>query len=189
MTDIEQMFHSFIVREDHRDFLRFFWHRNNNPNEEAVEYRMKVHLFATTATNLMSTVKRQVTCAHCSDRLQRQIVWCEFELKYSLKINWLNFVCDVLQRQNSVVAAKFSIKFSCSHEEIVAATCCCHVLLPRVAAICRLVCFGLTALQPHSTMHSTNTRKYPGPGYIMHRCYLYITVVSKFNSSCCNYNT
>ena len=28
-----------------------------------------------------------------------------------------------------------------------------------------------------------------GPGYIMHRCYLYITFVTKFNSSCCNYNT
>ena len=30
------------------------------------------------ATNrFVCTVKRQVTCAHCSDRLQRQIAWCE----------------------------------------------------------------------------------------------------------------
>ncbi|XP_077369860.1 uncharacterized protein LOC144014155 [Festucalex cinctus] len=45
IADIEQMFHSFIVREDHRDFLRFFWFKDNNPCNEIVEYRMKVHVF------------------------------------------------------------------------------------------------------------------------------------------------
>ena len=30
------------------------------------------------ATNrFVCTVKRQVICAYCSDRLQRQIAWCE----------------------------------------------------------------------------------------------------------------
>ena len=33
-------------------------------------------------------------------------------------------LCNMLQRQNSVAATKFSIKFSCSHDEI----CCCDVL-------------------------------------------------------------
>lgn len=32
MADIEQMFHSFLVREDHRDLLRFFWYKENDPN-------------------------------------------------------------------------------------------------------------------------------------------------------------
>jgi hypothetical protein len=40
MTDIEQMFHSFMVRQDHRDYLRFFWHKDNNPEEEVIEYRI-----------------------------------------------------------------------------------------------------------------------------------------------------
>ncbi len=44
-ADIAQMFHSFIVREDHRDFLRFLWFKDNKPSNEVVEYRMKVHLF------------------------------------------------------------------------------------------------------------------------------------------------
>ncbi|KAJ8381260.1 hypothetical protein SKAU_G00020380 [Synaphobranchus kaupii] len=35
MSDIQQMFHSFLVREDHRDYLR----------SEVVEFRMKVHVF------------------------------------------------------------------------------------------------------------------------------------------------
>ncbi len=44
-ADIEQMFHSFIVREDHRNFLRFLWFKNNDMSESIVEYRMKVHVF------------------------------------------------------------------------------------------------------------------------------------------------
>ncbi|KAL4009495.1 hypothetical protein ACER0C_003347 [Sarotherodon galilaeus] len=45
MADIQQMFHCFMVREDHRNFLRFLWHRDNDLNKEVVEYRMKVHVF------------------------------------------------------------------------------------------------------------------------------------------------
>ncbi|XP_051792766.1 uncharacterized protein LOC127530319 [Acanthochromis polyacanthus] len=45
IADIEQMFHSFVVREDSRDFLRFLWFKENDPNQEVVEYRMKVHVF------------------------------------------------------------------------------------------------------------------------------------------------
>ena len=41
VADIEQMFHSFLVQEQHRDLLRFFWYKNNDPNEELTEYRMK----------------------------------------------------------------------------------------------------------------------------------------------------
>ena len=39
------MFHCFIVREDHRDFLRFLWFRNNDPDSDIVDYRMCVHVF------------------------------------------------------------------------------------------------------------------------------------------------
>nr|XP_055053838.1 uncharacterized protein LOC129438965 [Misgurnus anguillicaudatus] len=44
-ADIEQMFHSFVVREDHRNFLRFLWFKNNDMSESMEEYRMKVHVF------------------------------------------------------------------------------------------------------------------------------------------------
>lgn len=44
-ADIQHMFRCFQVREDHRNFLRFLWYRNNNPREPIVEYRMKVHVF------------------------------------------------------------------------------------------------------------------------------------------------
>ncbi|KAL1252709.1 hypothetical protein QQF64_017402 [Cirrhinus molitorella] len=44
-ADIEHMFHCFLVKEDHRDFLRFLWYRNNDPTSDIVDYRMRVHLF------------------------------------------------------------------------------------------------------------------------------------------------
>lgn len=44
-ADIQHMFYCFIVREDHRDFLRFLWFRDNDPDKQIVDYRMKVHVF------------------------------------------------------------------------------------------------------------------------------------------------
>ena len=49
VADIKQMFHSFKVREGHRDLLRFLWYKNNDPNGEITEYRMKVHIFGNTS--------------------------------------------------------------------------------------------------------------------------------------------
>lgn len=45
LADIEQMFHCFVVREECRDMLRFLWYRDNQPGNEVVEYRMRVHIF------------------------------------------------------------------------------------------------------------------------------------------------
>ena len=54
-ADIEQMFYSFFVNEEHRDFLRFLWFRNNDPQNEVVDYRMKVHLFGNTSSPAVAT--------------------------------------------------------------------------------------------------------------------------------------
>ena len=48
--DIEQMFHSFNVKEEFRDFLRFLWYKDNDPNGAITEYRMKVHIFGNTSS-------------------------------------------------------------------------------------------------------------------------------------------
>lgn len=44
-ADIEQMFYSFKVKEDHRNYLHFLWHKHNCPQEEIMEYRMTVNVF------------------------------------------------------------------------------------------------------------------------------------------------
>ena len=55
MADIQQMFHSFFIKEDHRDFLRFFWYEGNNPDGQITEFRMKVHLFGNTSSPAVAT--------------------------------------------------------------------------------------------------------------------------------------
>ena len=42
--DVEQIFHSFYVNPEHRDFLRFLWFKDNDLNGQICEYRIKVHL-------------------------------------------------------------------------------------------------------------------------------------------------
>ncbi|XP_070196629.1 uncharacterized protein [Littorina saxatilis] len=44
-ADIEQMFYQFFVDESHRDYLRFFWHKDNDFDKPLIEYRMCVHVF------------------------------------------------------------------------------------------------------------------------------------------------
>lgn len=44
-VDIQQMFHCFKVRPEDRNYLRFLWFYENNPENEVAEYRMKVHVF------------------------------------------------------------------------------------------------------------------------------------------------
>ncbi|XP_056000356.1 uncharacterized protein LOC130048119 [Ostrea edulis] len=44
-TDIESMFHCFLVDEKHRNFLRFFWYEDNDISTKLIEYRMRVHVF------------------------------------------------------------------------------------------------------------------------------------------------
>ena len=50
VADIEQMFHSFKVKGEHRDLLRFLWFKDNDPNGKLTEYRMKVHIFGNTSS-------------------------------------------------------------------------------------------------------------------------------------------
>ncbi|KAG1924823.1 hypothetical protein F2P79_025910, partial [Pimephales promelas] len=45
MADIEQMFYCFKVKEQHRNYLRFLWHKDNSAEKEIIEYRMTVHVF------------------------------------------------------------------------------------------------------------------------------------------------
>ena len=55
MADIRQMFYCFKVPETQRNFLRFFWFKDNNPDSELVEYRMYVHVFGDSSLPAVAT--------------------------------------------------------------------------------------------------------------------------------------
>lgn len=45
IAGIQQMFYCFLVQEEHRDVLRFLWFKDNDPGNDVVDYRMRVHVF------------------------------------------------------------------------------------------------------------------------------------------------
>ena len=55
MGDVEQMFHNFHVNPEHRNYLRFLWFQNNNPEEPIVDHRMNVHLFGNVSSPAIAT--------------------------------------------------------------------------------------------------------------------------------------
>lgn len=54
-ADIEHMFYCFYVHEDYRNFLRFFWYKDNDPRNEMIEYRMCVHVFGNSPSPAIAT--------------------------------------------------------------------------------------------------------------------------------------
>ena len=63
MCDLEQMFHSFHVDPEHRDFLRFLWYEDNTPSKRIMEYRMNVHLFRNGPSPVVATFGLRKTAA------------------------------------------------------------------------------------------------------------------------------
>ena len=63
-VDVEQMFHSFVIREDHRDFLLFFWHKHNDPANDICEYRMRVHVFGNSPSPTVAIYGLRRAAAH-----------------------------------------------------------------------------------------------------------------------------
>ena len=55
MADIQSMFHCFQVRDDHRNFLRFFWYEDNDTSKPLIEYRMRVHVFGNKPSPAVAT--------------------------------------------------------------------------------------------------------------------------------------
>lgn len=45
LADVQQMFYCFVVREDHKDYLRFLWYEDNDLSKGIRDDRMKVHVF------------------------------------------------------------------------------------------------------------------------------------------------
>ena len=63
MCPIEQMFHSFHMDPNHRDFLRFMWFENNKPGKPIKEYWMNIHLFGNSPSPAIATFKLRKTAA------------------------------------------------------------------------------------------------------------------------------
>ncbi len=68
MADITKMFYQIKVPKHHRDFLRFFWYPQNDPNLLPIEYRLKVHVFGAVSSPAIANyaLKQVLKDANCS---------------------------------------------------------------------------------------------------------------------------
>ncbi|XP_053375012.1 uncharacterized protein LOC128547190 [Mercenaria mercenaria] len=62
-ADIQQMFFQFRVHEAHRNYLRFIWFKNNDPEQELVEYRMCSHVFGNSPSPAIAAYGLKKTAA------------------------------------------------------------------------------------------------------------------------------
>lgn len=108
-ADIEHMFHCFVVKEDHRDFLRFLWYRNNDPNSNIVDYRMRVHLFGNSPSPAVAVyglqrAAKEAEAKYGSDA--RRLIDHEFYVDDALKsFNTEEEAISVLGRVQKMLAA------------------------------------------------------------------------------------
>jgi len=101
IADIQQMFFGFLVTEPHRNYLRFFWHRENDPTKSLAEYRMRVHVFG----NAPSPAVANYGLRRCVDD---ETCPCEDEVKTFVKRNF--YVDDGLASFPSVEKAVSVLK-------------------------------------------------------------------------------
>ncbi|XP_036002193.1 uncharacterized protein LOC118565663 [Fundulus heteroclitus] len=107
-ADVEQMFYCFVVREDHRDYLRYLWFEDNDITKNIVEFRMKVHVFGNSpspavAIYCMRRAAQEGEREHGSDA--RQFVERQFYVDDGLtSVATSQDAIDLLKRTQNMLA-------------------------------------------------------------------------------------
>ena len=73
MCDLEQMFYSFYVNPEHRDYLRFLWYKDNDPQKQVIEYRMNVHLFGNGPSPAVATFGLRKTAVEGEEKYGEEV--------------------------------------------------------------------------------------------------------------------
>ncbi|XP_072144398.1 uncharacterized protein [Dermacentor andersoni] len=87
-ADVQQMFYSFMVREDHQNYLRVLWFKGNDIFREIIECRMKVHVFGNSPSPAVSTYGLRRTAQQAAPRFgedARKFVESDFYVDDGLK--------------------------------------------------------------------------------------------------------
>ncbi|XP_071956865.1 uncharacterized protein [Antedon mediterranea] len=108
VADIEQMFYSFQVVEEHRDFLRFLWFEDNDPSKVLRTYRMKVHIFGNKPSPAVATLGLRKTAQEGESEFgadAREFVEKNFYVDDGLKsLATSDEAIDLLKRTQAMLA-------------------------------------------------------------------------------------
>ena len=69
-ADIECMFYQFFVDEKDRNFLRFFWYKDNCFENPLIEYRMTVHVFGNSPSPAIATYGLRKAVNNCQTSIK-----------------------------------------------------------------------------------------------------------------------
>ncbi|XP_062600197.1 uncharacterized protein LOC134261817 [Saccostrea cucullata] len=111
--DIEQMFHSFKIREDHRNFVRFIWFTDNDPALPLMEYRMCVNLFGNSPSPAVATycLRQCVKIKECDPRV-REFVNRNFYVDDGLaSYQTKNEALEILQKTQTTHKEEGNLRF------------------------------------------------------------------------------
>ncbi|XP_062594607.1 uncharacterized protein LOC134256029 [Saccostrea cucullata] len=123
-ADIEQMFYSFLVNVDHRDYLRFLWYRDNDPNKELIEYRMCAHVFGNSPSPSVATFGLHKSTRN-SDEDIIEFVKNDFYVDDALtSLPTASQAVDLLKRTQTVLKNNGNIKLhkiASNHKDVMSA--------------------------------------------------------------------
>ncbi|XP_040077158.1 uncharacterized protein LOC120849101 [Ixodes scapularis] len=105
---IQLMFYCFLVREDHRNYLRLLWFRNNDIRDKVVEYRMRVHVFGNSPSPAVVTYGLRKTAQEGEEGFgkdAREFVEKDFYVDDGLKsLPTADGAIDLLKRTQQMLA-------------------------------------------------------------------------------------
>ena len=67
-ADVETMFHNFELQLEHRDFTRFFWFSENNPENSIAQFRATRHVFGNTSSPSLANIGLRFAISNASPR-------------------------------------------------------------------------------------------------------------------------
>ncbi|XP_056017069.1 uncharacterized protein LOC125663253 [Ostrea edulis] len=113
-ADIQQMFHCFYVRPDHRNYLRFFWHHNNDFNQKLEEYRMRVHVFGNRPSPSVATYGLHRTALEAKETFGPDVT--DFVLNHFyvddglISVPSINQAVDLMKRTQQALATHGNLR-------------------------------------------------------------------------------
>ncbi|XP_070394033.1 uncharacterized protein [Dermacentor albipictus] len=87
-ADIQQMFYSFMVREDHQIYLKLLWFKGNGISREIIECRMKIHVLGNSPSPAVSTYGLRRTARQAAPQFgedARKFIERDFDVDDALK--------------------------------------------------------------------------------------------------------
>lgn len=97
-ADIKSFFHAVAVPKEHADLMRFFWFKNNDVNEELVQYRMGVQVFGGTGSQAAAVMGLQ-------DAIQKQEgkLWSIEQIEEVLKSFYSDDYCKSFESEEEAM--------------------------------------------------------------------------------------